>query len=126
MRPGLVASLPPDRFHRDLFPAPTPPGEDAPRRRGDFILRSASSRRPWYARARALFSSICDVRSSRRRHRSRTDLKVVALEDRVYPSITPLGEFGPATTTANDQQYPAVAADAAGNFLTVWQGPRPG
>src|SRR5947208_5463009 len=95
-----------------------------PRRRGDIDLRSASARRPWYARARALFSSLSDLRS-RRKPPARSRLGVLALEDRVYPSITPLGEFAAATTTANDQQHPAIAADGSGNFVISWEGPRP-
>jgi hypothetical protein len=67
--------------------------------------------------------------SGLRNHRKeppRSRLGVQALEDRVYPSITPLGEFLAPTTTANDQNLPAVAADAAGDFVIVWHGAYPG
>ncbi|HTK77710.1 MAG TPA: hypothetical protein VL371_20760, partial [Gemmataceae bacterium] len=87
-------------------------------------MRSHSARRPWYARARALFSSLSELRNPRQQP-ARTRLGVTSLEDRIYPSITPLGEFAVPTTTANDQDHPAVAADAAGDFLAVWHRPGP-
>lgn len=85
-------------------------------------MRSSSARRPWYARARTLFSSLSELRT-RRKQPARSRLGVLALEDRVYPSITPLAEFQPATYRTNDQTNPTVAADSAGNFVVTWQGP---
>jgi hypothetical protein len=48
-------------------------------------------------------------------------LSVTALEHRVVPALTPLAEFAPHTTTTGDQAQPAVAADAAGNYVVVWR-----
>jgi hypothetical protein len=48
--------------------------------------------------------------------------RIELLERRVLLSLSPLGaEFRVNTTTLNAQQAPAVAADADGDFVVVWQ-----
>jgi hypothetical protein len=81
-------------------------------------------RRPWYSRARALAVSISELAKRVRPNRTRrpaATLGLVPLEERVLPSLTPLGEFQPHMGT--DRLAPAVAADANGNFIVVSQGP---
>jgi hypothetical protein len=89
------------------------------------IVLSFSARRPSYARARALFSSLSELRN-RHKEPARSRLSVLALEDRVYPSITPLGEFAVSSSPNTSQKDPAIASDAAGDFVVVWHAPYPG
>jgi hypothetical protein len=79
------------------------------------IVRSSTARRPWYARARALFSSVSELKS-RPKPRSRTYLRVSALEDRVYPSITPLG---------NDDNHSDVTREIPATRDFDFPGPMP-
>src|SRR5438270_2057848 len=52
-----------------------------------------------------------------------TRMRLERLEDRTAPTVVPLGsEFQVNTYTTNDQSFPSVAMNQAGDFAVAWSG----